>query len=292
MIRILFLAANPVDQARLRVRNEFTGVRQVLDATADRDRFQLIPEFDAAPDELQDLLTRHRPQIVHFGGHGTGEGLLFVDQDGQGQLVAPQTLRDLFGSFNETVRCVVLNACSSAQQAGAIADVVDAVVGMGDVVSDDAALAFATAFYRALMSDATLATAMTRARNQIDLTGLAEVDTPQLRADRIDAEQVRARDWDVPAPTEPIGSAQTINTGGGSNIGGGVTTGGNFAGRDYIGEQHIHYHGEAPPATSPAQPTMSRGIFGLYPFNQHFFGRDNELATLHQLLQSEPNVSI
>ncbi|MEZ4620269.1 MAG: hypothetical protein R2867_32835 [Caldilineaceae bacterium] len=89
------------------------------------------------------------------------------------------------------MRCVVLNACSSAQQAEAIAGVVDAVVGMGDVVSDNAALAFATAFYRALMSDATLATAMTRARNQIDLTGLAEVDTPQLRADRIDAEQVR-----------------------------------------------------------------------------------------------------
>ncbi|MCB0127276.1 MAG: CHAT domain-containing protein, partial [Caldilineaceae bacterium] len=169
MIRILFLAANPVDQARLRVRAEFNGVRQVLDVTAAHDRFQLIPEFDATPDELQDLLTRHRPQIIHFSGHGTTAGLLFADQDGEGRLVAPQSLRDLFGSFNETVRCVVLNACSSAQQAEAIAGVVDAVVGMGDVVSDDAALAFATAFYRALMSDATLATAMTRARNQIDL---------------------------------------------------------------------------------------------------------------------------
>ncbi len=113
MIRILFLAANPVDQARLRVRDEFNGVRHVLDVTATRDRFQFIPEFDATPDELQDLLTRHRPQIVHFSGHGTAAGLLFADQDGQGQLVAPQTLHDLFGSFNGTVRCVVLNACYS-----------------------------------------------------------------------------------------------------------------------------------------------------------------------------------
>ncbi|MEZ4620270.1 MAG: hypothetical protein R2867_32840 [Caldilineaceae bacterium] len=83
MIRILFLAANPVDQARLRVRAEFNGVRQVLDVTAAHDRFQLIPEFDATPDELQDLLTRHRPQIIHFSGHGTTAGLLFADQDGE-----------------------------------------------------------------------------------------------------------------------------------------------------------------------------------------------------------------
>jgi len=204
MIRILFLAANPVDQARLRVRAEFNGVRQVLDATAARNRFQLIPEFDATPDELQDLLTRHRPQIVHFSGHGTAAGLLFTDQNGEGELVAPQTLRDLFGSFNESLHCVVLNACSSAEQAGAIAAVVDAVVGMGDVVSDDGAVAFATAFYRALMSDATLATAMARARNQIDLAGLAEVDTPQLRADRIDAEQVRMVDWDDASRGVPV----------------------------------------------------------------------------------------
>ena len=67
---------------------------------------------------------------------------------------------------------------------------------------------------------------------------------------------------------------------------------GSIAGRDIIGEQHIHYHGAAPEGLHGGPRNAKGGIHGLYPFNKHFFGRDNELATLHDLLQSEPNVSI
>lgn len=167
---------------------------------------------------------------------------------------------------------------------------------MGDAVSDAAAISFAVALYRALANDKPLAAAVDLGRNQIDLAQLAEADYPQLQADRVDPTQVRARNWDLPDAESQTATGQTINTGGGSNIDGDVHVGGNMAGRDYIGEQHIHYHGEASRANRGihlgAQFATPRGLFGLFHVNEHFFGRDDELATLHNLLQSEPNVSI
>ena len=178
MIRILFLAANPTDQFRLQLRREFDALRQALDAAPQGRRFHLIQEFAVAADGLQELLVRHQPQIVHFSGHGVEEGLLFEAADGRSQRVAPATLRDLFAGFRKTVRCVVLNACYSQQHADAIATVIDSVVGMSDALTDDAALAFATAFYRALANSATLAAAMALGRNQIDLQDLDEAHQP------------------------------------------------------------------------------------------------------------------
>jgi len=66
MIRILFLAASPVDQTALRQGPEFTAIYNAVD----RARFTLIPAFAATPVQLQDLLFSHKPQIVHFSGHG------------------------------------------------------------------------------------------------------------------------------------------------------------------------------------------------------------------------------
>lgn len=202
MIRILFLAATPIDQAHLRVRQEFDELRQALDSAEHSRRFELIQEFAAAADQLQALLFRHKPQIVHFSGHGTAGGLVFEGSDGSSHLVAPQTLRDLFVGFRTIVRCVVLNACYSENQAAAIATVIDSVVGMSDALTDDAAIAFAVAFHRALANGATLADAVGLGRNQLDLQNLAEAHKPGLLADRIDAAHVRALDWDDTPPTD------------------------------------------------------------------------------------------
>jgi hypothetical protein len=110
MIRILFLAANPNDQLRLQSRRELDQLCHALDAAPHGRRFALIQEFAVAADQLQELLVRHQPQMVHFSGHGAAEGLLFEAADGRSQRVAPATLRDLFAGFRRMVRCVVLNA--------------------------------------------------------------------------------------------------------------------------------------------------------------------------------------
>jgi len=219
MIRILFLAANPVDQAHLRLRQEFDELRRAFDGAEQGKRFVLIQEFAVVAGQLQELLFRHQPQIVHFSGHGEESGaIVFEGADGESHPVSPSVLRDLFAKFNHTVRCVVLNACYTQTQASAIAATIDSVVGMHDALTDEAALNFAPAFFRALANGQTLADAFDLGRNQLDLQNLGEADKPHLLAEGIDACQVRALDWDDDAPT--------------------TTT------------------------------TKTRGIFGLYPFNQ------------------------
>lgn len=251
MIRILFLASNPVDQAHLRVRQEFDELRQTLDSAAHGRRFALLQEFAAAPDQLQALLFRHRPHIVHFSGHGTAGGLVFEGDDGSSHLVAPQTLRDLFLNFKQQVRCVVLNACYSESQSAAIATVIDSVVGMSDVLTDEAARAFAVAFHRSLANGTTLADAVSLGCNQLDLQNLAEAHKPQLLAERIDPTRVRALDWDdTAASTETNSLTSEISTGGGAAIQGNATAGRDIIGRDKI-EQHYYFY--PPPSERPKE---------------------------------------
>ena len=89
--------------------------------------------------------------------------------------------------LRDNIRCVVLNACYSEQQAQAIAEHIDCVVGMTNAVGDDAAIQFATAFYRALGFGRDVQTAFDLGTNLIGLQGLPDEDIPHLVAKRGDA---------------------------------------------------------------------------------------------------------
>jgi CHAT domain-containing protein len=92
----------------------------------------------------------------------------------------PSALHQLFHTLKDNVRCVVLNACYSTQQAAAIAEVIDCVVGMSSGVSDEAAIEFSTAFYRALGHGRNVETAFALGVGQLKLIGQTEHDVPQL----------------------------------------------------------------------------------------------------------------
>jgi hypothetical protein len=100
--------------------------------------------------DLQGLLLRHQPQIVHFCGHGAGEaGLIFKMDGGDEQWVRADALAGMFGlnPIRSHVKCVLLNACYSEEQANAIVSGIDYVVGMSHAIQDNAAIAFSKGFY-------------------------------------------------------------------------------------------------------------------------------------------------
>src|SRR5581483_8498832 len=79
------------------------------------------------------------------------KGIRFHDNlQGNGVLVGAETLKRLFAQAKDDVRAVVLNACSTSEQARAIAEVIDFAVGMKGPIYDDAARVFAASFYGAL----------------------------------------------------------------------------------------------------------------------------------------------
>jgi hypothetical protein len=83
-------------------------------------------------------------------GQARDEGLALAGERGEAHLIDAGVLVDLFRVLGADVRLVVFNACHSDQIARAVAEVVPCAIGMDGPISDEAAIAFAAAFYQAL----------------------------------------------------------------------------------------------------------------------------------------------
>jgi CHAT domain len=179
---ILFLAADPTNESRLRLGEEFREIDEQLRLAKQRDWFKLeLPQLSLRPKDITGALLNVEPEIVHFSGHGTAKGALcFENQAGQTQLVEPDALAALFEQFAHQVDCVLLNACYSETQAKAIAKHINYVIGMNEAIGDKAAIAFALGFYQALGARRTIKDAYKLGCVQIRLQDIPEHLTPVL----------------------------------------------------------------------------------------------------------------
>lgn len=179
-IAVLVLAANPTDTPSLRLDQEVRELQSGL-LRASRKGFHIRQDWAVRPRDLRRALLEHRPKIVHFCGHGTGEeGLVLEDDHNSSHLASTSALASLFELFSSHVECVVLNACYSDRQAAAISAHVTYVVGMSRAISDDAAIEFAVGFYDAIAAGETFERAFAFGRNAIELAGLEGHATPTL----------------------------------------------------------------------------------------------------------------
>jgi hypothetical protein len=203
---ILFLAAQPISTARLRLDEEVREIEAGLQRSKHRDLFELKQQWAVRPRDVQRALLDCKPQIVHFSGHGVGrsteatqssdamrklvpvdrpeqfeEGLILEDQMGQAKLVSTEALAALFDLFADSVECVVLNACYSERQAKAIAQHIPYVIGMNQAIGDRAAIEFAIGFYDALGAGESIDRAYKLACVAIQMAGIPEQLTPVMK---------------------------------------------------------------------------------------------------------------
>ncbi len=180
-IKILFLSANPVDTGRLQLEEEIHEIDKKLRAGSARDSFQMIPHLAVRPDDLQEVLLRHQPHIVHFSGHGSKtEEIILQDDSGASHPVGKRALANLFKVLKDNIRVVVLNSCYSKAQAEAISPVIDYTIGTNKAIGDKAAIAFAAAFYQALSYDRSVQVAFELGKNSIDMKNHEGSDVPEL----------------------------------------------------------------------------------------------------------------
>lgn len=183
IIKILFLAANPLKTTHLKLDQESRSIDQALRQSEFRDKFEVIQHWAVRVGDLQEILLRHKPDLVHFSGHGSPSSeIILQDNSGNSHPVSVRALSQLFSVLKDNIRCVVLNACYSEAQAKAIAQHIDSVVGMSKAIKDDSAISFATSFYQALGYGCDVKTAFDLGCVQIDMENLDEQDTPQLLA--------------------------------------------------------------------------------------------------------------
>ena len=205
-IKVLFLSANPVATPKLQLDEEIRQIGIKLRASEYRDAFEFIPRFAARPDDLLQALQEHKPQIVHFSGHGTqgrpisgpptsplpsgrdlipqdsGQAgqLIFMGDRGQPQPVSQEALVHLFRILRDNVRVVVFNACYSLPLAEALAETIDCSIGMNQPIGDEAAIVFAASFYRALGFGRSVREAFELGKAALLLEGIPEDKTPEL----------------------------------------------------------------------------------------------------------------
>lgn len=180
-IKILFLAANPKDTSSLRLGEE---VRQIEDRIAFgsvRDSFDLDQRHALRTSDLQRVLLKYQPHIVHFSGHGSETQEIVLEDDlGKSKSVSREALVKLFRVLKDNVRVIVLNACLSKPQAEALQGLIDYTIGMNKEIGDKMAINFAGAFYQALAFDRTVPEAFELAKVEVDLAGLEGSDIPEL----------------------------------------------------------------------------------------------------------------
>lgn len=142
-----------------------------------------VSAWAARPRDLQAELLRNKPQILHFGGHGTGPlGIVLEDDTGKPKAVSPEALGDLLRSISPRIRLVILNACHSIAGVEHLTTVVDHVVAMTGPIGDDAAQLFSQAFYEALVFGESVTKAFEFGVNRLRIEGNDDASIPVLRS--------------------------------------------------------------------------------------------------------------
>lgn len=161
-VPVLFLSADPT--RTLSLQEDLRNIQVKVRAAEYRDVLAFDPRPAARLDDVVQALYENKPQIVHFSGHGSHEGLMFVGPDGHSvHWVSAEDLTELFTAFRGDIRLVVLSACSTHDQARAIADIVGCAIGTPAAIADEAAIAFNAEFYRALAFGESVQGACTKA---------------------------------------------------------------------------------------------------------------------------------
>jgi hypothetical protein len=180
-IRVLFLAANPVGTPALRLDEEIREIRAKIRPPKVRDSLGLHSHWTLRPDDLQEMILKERPTILHFIGHGSHEEEIILEaDDGTPKPMSTTALVRLFRTLRDNIRIVVLDACYSRAQADAITKVIDCVVGMSKPLGNQAAIRFAASFYRALGGGRSIQEAFDLSKNALLDDGIPEAITPQL----------------------------------------------------------------------------------------------------------------
>ncbi len=179
--KILFLAASPKKVARLRLDEEAREIEHKILLAQKKDKLILVNKGAVRVQDLQFYLLQEKPTIVHFSSHGSREGrIVLEDSAGKAKEIPKEALARVFKVLKDNVRCVVLNACFSAEQAEAISETIDCVIGMSSSIVDRAAIAFSSAFYLAIASGRSVKGAFDQGVSELMLQNIPGEDIPKL----------------------------------------------------------------------------------------------------------------
>ena len=210
--KILILTASPDNEAKIRADKEIKAIEEELNRSRNRDNFKITLKLAVNPDDLIRVLRDEEPSIVHFCGHAKTTGLVFENEAGAAQLVSADALVRLFKQFKNKVECVLLNACYTDEQAEAINQHIQYVIGMTDQAEDTAAIKFATNFYATLIAGRSYKDAFEFGCIALDLLGIQGDLLPKFLEKKPPSTSLTSSSSQAPInPPTPVHFASVIN---------------------------------------------------------------------------------
>lgn len=182
-LNVLVVTATPAELEQLDTGQEWTALRRTLAPLAKRNLLSLHrlhrPTRNCLQEELAGSTAYH---ILHFIGHGVfdtarSEGFLCLcDAEGRLEMVSATVFAMLLRDHT-TLRLAVLNTCEGAVVAAAdtfcgvaqtlVRQGLPAAIAMQSPITDDAAICFSHAFYRALAGGGPVDAALAEARKTL-----------------------------------------------------------------------------------------------------------------------------
>jgi hypothetical protein len=146
-LRVLFFVASPEGLPAVRADRGFRRIADLHDAGRLRVRFR-----PAAQVVDLSVIRAQRPDIVHFGCHGSEGALLFENADGEEDAVPAARVADILRRYRELadvrLRCLVLNSCDSTAVAELFRGTADVVITHTGPLDVGCANLFAANFYQ------------------------------------------------------------------------------------------------------------------------------------------------
>ncbi len=192
-LRVLVVMARPTGAAPLNAAQEWSNLKDALGA---RCNIRIERLETPTLGSLRERLQSKPYHVLHFIGHGQfdreqEDGLILFERDDGGK---DPVLGDKLGALlqgHHSLRLVVLNACEGARNSsddpfGGVAQSLmrtgmPAVIAMQRPVTDGAAIAFSSTFYRWLARTGQVDVAVSQARNEMLARGFdLEWGTPVL----------------------------------------------------------------------------------------------------------------
>jgi hypothetical protein len=180
-LKVLVFAANPLDQDQLRLDEEVRAITERIRMSKYRDRVELVSAWAVRTTDLFQALNEHEPHVVHFSGHGSAaDEIVFQDELGNSRFVSKEALTELIAATGGQIRLIVFNTCFSRNQAEAVVQHVEAAIGVGTSIGDDAARFFAAAFYGAVGFGHSVELAFKQGLAQLSVEGIPDDQRPEL----------------------------------------------------------------------------------------------------------------
>ena len=177
--------------------SEIREIEEAIKLSPQRELFELKQLSAVQIDDLRRALLDFKPEIVHFSGHGLGvAGLAFESKEGKTQLFPTQAISNLFKLVSKNVKCVLLSACFSEEQAKSIVQHINYVIGMRIEIGERALIKFYVGFYDAISREEPVDIAYEFGCNAITEYNIPEGDIPVLlkKSETIETEQ-KNKNW-------------------------------------------------------------------------------------------------